>query len=58
LNIISGVNMSQEFINSFYDGLREEGFGEDFIQSISKLIEDNEFSSEKLIELINEGFDE
>lgn len=50
--------MSQEFINSFYDGLREEGFGEDFIQSISKLIEDNEFSSEKLIELINEGFDE
>lgn len=50
--------MNQEFINSFYDKLRKDRVDEDFIQSMDKLIKNEEFSSENLIDLIDGEFDE
>lgn len=44
--------MDEEFINKFLENLKEEEFGEEFIQSIEDLIKKNNLSDENLINLI------
>lgn len=48
----------QDFINAFYNNLRENNFDEEFIKSINKLINYREFSAENFEKLIEEAFDE
>ena len=50
--------MDGEFKNKFYERLRDNGINDSLIKSLNDLIDNDDFSSENLIKLINGEFDE
>lgn len=48
----------REFLDNFFSELKNEQLDDELIDSLKELIESDEFSGEKIVELIEGNFDE